>query len=127
LNIIETMGHPKLFAPWFPGATWDPWRVVLKAIFAIPMSDTERQFFRTIADREPPEEPVNEVWIIAGRRAGKDSVASVLAAHLSAMFSDSDRLRPGERGVVLCLALRPRSGEDSSELHPELLPGHRPA
>jgi hypothetical protein len=68
------------------------------------MTDDERQFFRTIADREPPTEPVNEVWIIGGRRAGKDSVASVLAAHVSAMFEDTDRLRPGERGVVLCLA-----------------------
>jgi hypothetical protein len=80
LNIIQTMDDPNVFAPWFPGATWDPWKVVLKGIFAIPMTPAERQFFRTIADREPPEEPVNEVWIIAGRRAGKDSVASVLAA-----------------------------------------------
>jgi hypothetical protein len=104
LNIIETMDDHHLFAPWFLGATWDPWRVILKGIFAIPMSDEERSFFRTVADRDPPEEPVNEVWIIAGRRAGKDSVASVLAAHVSAMFNDSNRLRPGERGVVLCLA-----------------------
>jgi len=45
LNIIETMDDPNVFAPWFPGATWDPWKVVLKGIFAIPMTPTERQFF----------------------------------------------------------------------------------
>jgi hypothetical protein len=33
---------PGLFAPWFPGASWDPWRVILRAAFALPMSDAER-------------------------------------------------------------------------------------
>jgi hypothetical protein len=105
MNIIQAIDDRNLFAPWFAGASWDPWKIVLKAIFAIPMSDAEKKFFRTIADREPPDEPVKEVWIIAGRRAGKDSVASVLAAHLAAMFSDGDRLRPGERAALLCLAV----------------------
>src|SRR2546429_1888746 len=70
LNIIEAMDDPALFEPWFRGPTWNPWRVVLKAIFALPMSDEERAFFRSIADRDPPAEPCKEVWIIAGRRAG---------------------------------------------------------
>ena len=61
--------------------------------------------FARIADREPPTEPCKEVWIIAGRRAGKDSIASLLAAHAAAMFNDAgNNLRPGERGVVMCLA-----------------------
>jgi hypothetical protein len=104
LDIISAMDDPALFEPWFRGETWNPWRVALKAIFALPMSDDERAFFRTIAEREPPAEPCKEVWIIAGRRAGKDSIASVLAAHAAAMFTDAGHLRPGERGVVMCLA-----------------------
>ena len=104
MNIIDAISDQNLYASWFPGASWDPWRVVLKAIFAIPMTDAEEKFFRTIADRDQPTEPVKEVWIIAGRRAGKDSVASVLVTHLAAMFNGADRLRPGERAAVLCLA-----------------------
>ncbi|MET3967227.1 hypothetical protein [Bradyrhizobium sp. S3.9.1] len=104
MNIIDAIDDPNLYRPWFPGASWNPWKVVLKAIFAIPMTDAEKVFFRTIAERDPPAEPVREVWLIAGRRAGKDSIASVLVAHLAAMFDGASKLRPGERPVVLCLA-----------------------
>ncbi|MHC1947288.1 hypothetical protein IF803_23185 [Bradyrhizobium sp. UFLA06-06] len=104
MNIIEALDDPNLFEPWFRGPTWNPWRVVLKAIFALEMTDEEKKFFRSIADREPPTEPVKEAWFIVGRRGGKDSVASLLAAHMAAMFNGTSHLRPGERGVVMCLA-----------------------
>jgi hypothetical protein len=105
LNIIEAMDDPALFEPWFRGPTWNPWRVVLKAIFALEMTADEKAFFRSIADREPPTEPVKEAWFIVGRRGGKDSIASLLAANIAAMFNDNGRLRPGERGAVMCLAV----------------------
>ena len=85
----------------------------LKAIFALPMSDEEKAFFRTIADRDPPTEPCTEVWLIVGRRGGKDSVASLLGAYIAAMFNnDSKLLRPGERGASCAwpvTAIRPGS------------------
>ncbi|WP_200844533.1 hypothetical protein [Bradyrhizobium sp. USDA 3458] len=104
MNIIEALDDPNLFEPWFRGPTWNPWRVVLKAMFALEMTAEEKAFFRSIADREPPAEPVKEAWFIVGRRGGKDSVASLLAAHIAAMFNGTSHLRPGERGVVMCLA-----------------------
>jgi len=104
INIIEAMDDPALFKPWFAGETWDGWRTVLKAAYALPMSEEETDFFRTIAERDPPTKPVRELWCIAGRRAGKDSVASAIAAHSAALFSESHRLRPGERALVACLA-----------------------
>jgi hypothetical protein len=104
MNIIDAMADPELFEPWFSGPTWNPWRVVLKAAFALEMTEDEKAFFRSIADREPPTEPVKEAWFIVGRRGGKDSVASLLAAHMAAMFNSTSLLRPGERGVVMCLA-----------------------
>jgi hypothetical protein len=105
LSIIDAMDDPALFQPWFTGDTWAGWRTILKAAFAIPMSDDERAFFRTVAERDPPEQPVKEVWLIVGRRGGKDSVASVVAAHIAAMFDDAGRLRGGERALVVCLAV----------------------
>ena len=43
--------------------------------------------------------------MIAGRRAGKDSVASAIATHASAIFDPPPGLlRPGETPLVLCLA-----------------------
>jgi len=64
----------------------------------------EIEFFRIVAERDPPKKRVRELWIAAGRRGGKDSIASVIAARAAALFSEGDKLRPGERAVVMCLA-----------------------
>jgi hypothetical protein len=104
MNIIAAMDDPNVFGPWFVGTSWDPWRTVLKAAFALPMSPEEAAFFSTIAERQPPQQRVRELWIVAGRRAGKDSIASVIAAHAAALFDSQDALRPGERALAMCLA-----------------------
>jgi hypothetical protein len=105
LNIIDTMNDPALFAPWFPGPSWNAWRTVLKAAFCIPLDDSELETFRALAgDRPVPERQVRELWVIAGRRAGKDSIASLVGAHAAAFFAHANRLRPGERPLVLNLA-----------------------
>jgi hypothetical protein len=105
ISIIEALDDPALFQPWFPGPSWKAWRVILKAAFGIALDDSELQVFHALAgDRPPPDRQVRELWVIAGRRAGKDSVASVVAAHIAAFFGHGDRLRPGERALVLNLA-----------------------
>jgi hypothetical protein len=104
MNVIETLTDPKLFQPWFLGPSWNAWQTVLKGAFALPMSTKERRLFRSLADRNPPKKQVRELWIIAGRRAGKDSIASLVAAHTAAFFDPTGLLRPGERAVCLCLA-----------------------
>jgi hypothetical protein len=105
MDIVAAMDDLNLFGSAFPGSTWDGWRAVLKAAFALPMSDAERAFFRTVADREPPRRRVRELWVVAGRRAGKDSIASLIAAHAAALFDGQHvLLRPGERALVQCLA-----------------------
>jgi hypothetical protein len=104
-TIIDAIDDEAGFAPWFRGPTWDGWRVVLKAAFALPMNDDEIAFFRSVADRDPPKKRVKELWIIVGRRGGKDSIASVIAGYTAASFVDSGSLRPGERALVVCLAV----------------------
>ena len=105
LNIIETLDDPTLFAPWFTGPSWNAWRVILKVAFCIPLDGGELEIFHALAgNRAPPERQVKELWVIAGRRAGKDSIASVIAAHIATFFGHADRLRPGERALVLNLA-----------------------
>jgi hypothetical protein len=104
-TIVQAMNDPGLFQPWFSGPSWDAWRTVLKAAFALPMHDAERQFFRSIADREPPMRRVREAWLIVGRRGGKDSIASLIAGYTAALFEpDPGRLGRGERALVSCLA-----------------------
>jgi hypothetical protein len=106
VNILEAMADPNLFGPWFEGETWGGWECVLRAAYALPMTDGHKAFFRTIAgERKPPSRRAKELWIIAGRRAGKDSVASLIGAFTAALFDEMHRLRPGERPLVACYAV----------------------
>jgi hypothetical protein len=102
-TIVEAMNG--IFRPWFPTDTWGGWQAVLKAMDALPMTADEIAFFKSIAGgREPPTRRVSELVAACARRTGKDSVASVIAAHSAALFDQQDRLRPGERAQILLLA-----------------------
>jgi len=103
-SVIDAMD--KLFPAWFSGESWNTWRVVLKAAFCLKMTEDEIAIFRTVAGgRAPPRKRVRELWIVAGRRAGKDSVASLVATYSAVFFcADLRELRPGEKAVVQCLA-----------------------
>jgi hypothetical protein len=103
-NIIRNLDDPALFQPWFSGDSWNAWRSVLKGAFALPMTPEELVTFKLLADRDPPERPVRELWVVAGRRCGKDSIGSLIATQLAAFSDYLDRLRPGERALVMCLA-----------------------
>ena len=104
LDIVAAMNNPQLFQPSFAGASWNGWRTVLKAAYALKMSGAEREFFRSIAHRDPPTKRVKELWIVVGRRGGKDSISSLITAYTAAMFTGRDRLRPGEKPLCLALA-----------------------
>jgi hypothetical protein len=81
IDIVTAMNSPALFQRWFPGDTWDNWKAVLKATYALPMSDDEVTFFKSIAGgREPPKHQVRELWAAVARRGGKDSVAAGIGA-----------------------------------------------
>jgi hypothetical protein len=102
LDIVQAMDT--LFEPWFPGPSWNNWRTVLKAAYALPMTAGERAFLRSVADRDPPTRQVRELWCVVGRGGGKDSVAGLSAAFAGALFQQRGKLRPGERALVMCLA-----------------------
>lgn len=104
LDIIHCMEDPALFERWYSGASWNGWKAVLRGAFGLRMSDEEKEFFRTVAARNPPQQRVTELWVGAGRRTGKDSAASLIAAFAAATFDKGHLLRPGERALVLCLA-----------------------
>jgi hypothetical protein len=105
LTILDAFNDERLFKPWFRGDSWNNWRTILKAAYALPMTDDEVAFFKSIAgDRDPPTSQARELWIVGGRRSGKDSVASAIAAFSAALFNQQDRLRRGETASIACLA-----------------------
>jgi hypothetical protein len=104
VDIVQAMDDPSLFGGSFQGPSWDAWRAILKAAYALPMTADEIEFFRSVTDRDPPKKRVRELWLIIGRRGGKDSVASLILAYSAAWFSGQGKLRPGERALCACLA-----------------------
>jgi hypothetical protein len=70
------------------------------------MSAKERAIFAELAGRRaPPKKRVKEIVVVAGRRSGKDSVASAVVAWAAGIeAAHIGLLRPGERATVMLLA-----------------------
>lgn len=111
MNIVEFISDDALLGPHFRGDSWARWKACLKAAFAQPMNARDGELFNEVAGgRAPPPKPVGEFVALVGRGGGKDSVAAALAAYI-AVTGDFSRLRPGEKGSILCIATdRDQSG-----------------
>lgn len=104
-NIVQMMQDPRLFGLMYLGASWGPWQTILKAAFALGLTEEEIKFFETVAGgRSPPNQRVRELVIAAGRRAGKDAVIALVAAYFAMTFKPDGRVRAGERPLILLLA-----------------------
>jgi len=87
----------------FSGPSWAAWRVLLKAIFALPLSKVELETFARLTGRDSAPTAVSrEVWAVVGRRGGKSVVAALVAVFLTTCRSYD--LAPGERGVFMVIA-----------------------
>jgi hypothetical protein len=85
-----------------PG-TWANWLCVLRAAFAVPMTESDIARFAEIAGgRHPPAHRVRELWAVVGRRSGKTRMAAAVCVHIGAI--EQHKLAPGEIGFVLLLA-----------------------
>jgi hypothetical protein len=84
-------------------ASWSRWLSVLRAAFALPMSDADCITFAEVAgDRAPPGQRVNELWCVCGRRSGKTRIAAAISVFIAAI--EQHKLASGEVGYVLLLA-----------------------
>ena len=87
----------------FKASSWDTWRAVLKAVFALPLTDTELAIYRELTGRQhPPTEPVREVWLLLGRRSGKSIMAAVIAVYCTCVRQYT--VAPGETPTFLVIA-----------------------
>jgi hypothetical protein len=103
ITASAAIADDNLLGRGFVGDSWSTWRAVLAAAEGLPLDDDQRTAFCAVAGRQPPARRVRELWCIAGRRSGKDSIASAIAA-AAALGDYRAHLRPGERATVLCLA-----------------------
>ena len=121
MNYVEALDHPEIFGRWFDGPSWVAWRTVEAAIFGLPVPDLD--LFKALTGRaEPPDRPASEAWIIAGRRSAKSRKAATVATYLSTIGTEvlgyRQRLAPGERGVVLVMAVDKSQAQGSRSTTP---------
>jgi hypothetical protein len=104
-NIVEAIRHPGLFRPLLGDvSTWAAWIVWLKAVFGLPMDETELSLYQQCTHREKPPQNVKEAYAIVGRRGGKSRIVSFAAVFIACFHDFRKYLSPGERGMVLTLA-----------------------
>jgi hypothetical protein len=71
-----------VFADWFAkdSDTWNAWRSFLRVLFDLPMSAADIDCYFAHTGRDTlPNRPFKEAWVVAGRRAGKSLIASLVA------------------------------------------------
>ena len=105
MNIIQAIDDPLVFGPFFRSGTWKAWRVFLKASFAVPMTPDQLAIYQQQTGRTtPPTSPLNEAWLVCGRRGGKRFVLSTVAVFLACFHDWRPFLGPGEIATVMIVA-----------------------
>ena len=104
-TITQAMSRADIFGPFFAGPSFDNWRVVLKAIFAEPMSPDDLAVYQRFTGRTAaPNKQFTEAALVMGRRSGKTRFMALIATYL-ACFRQYDRyLAPGEVATVAVIS-----------------------
>lgn len=104
MTLLDALADDAIFAPHF-GAEWDQWRTFLRATFGLPLTPDELALFTACTGRTTaPTSQAREVWCIAGRRAGKSRIASLVAVFLAAFRDYATVLDTGEVGTLPVVA-----------------------
>jgi hypothetical protein len=100
---MDAAGFGRHFEPL---KSWLSWMVVWRSLFGLELSDDERALFQRCTGRtEPFPGIITEAWFLCGRRSGKSRFLAFLAVVL-ACFRDYTQFRaPGERIVIMVLAV----------------------
>lgn len=115
MNILDFINDETLTGSSFKGPSYEAWRAVLGAAFALPLDADQRAIFDKLAGgRTPPRERVRELWTVAGRRSSKTETTGGVAVFLATIGAELEgltaRLSPGERGVIAIVAVdRPQA------------------
>lgn len=100
---IDARGFGRHFEPL---KSWLPWMTVWKALFGLELSDDERTLFeRCTGRKELFLGIIAEAWFLCGRRSGKSRFLAFMAVILACFRDYSAYRAPGERIVIMVLAV----------------------
>lgn len=105
MNIIRALNDPKVFGSYCCSYTWTAWRVFLAALFGLPLGYDQLQLFKQCTGRSvAPTSPLQEAWLVVGRRGGKSFILAVVAVFLACFRDWRPYLGPGEVGTIMIIA-----------------------
>jgi hypothetical protein len=105
----EALSDPNLLGTAIAGDSWRSWRTLLIAAMGEELREDEREIFTELTGRErEPLQRVDQFAAVIGRRGGKSRAMATLATYIAGLCDHADALVPGERGVLLCVALDQR-------------------
>jgi hypothetical protein len=102
---LQTMDD--IFAAHFmPPDSWERWRVVIKVLFGVELTDqSEIDLFKSATGRTRQfAGALGEAWLLCGRRSGKSRILSLVAVLLACFRDYTPYLAAGERATVAVLA-----------------------
>src|SRR5438067_10422271 len=106
IPLRKALSDAQLLGNTLADESWMPWRTLLIAGMGEELSEEEREIFRELTGRErEPRQRVHQFAAVMGRRAGKSRAAAILGTYIAGLCDHSHTLAPGERGVLLCIAL----------------------
>jgi hypothetical protein len=71
VSILDAIGDPELFAPWFKRPeSWQSWFAFLKTLFGLPMGEADVATFRACTGREGLRPAIARVGCVWGAEAG---------------------------------------------------------
>jgi hypothetical protein len=112
VSMRDALEDKRLLGSMVAGPSWDTWKALLIASRGEPLTEAELALYKARTARdEAPDAPVDEMWLIAGRRSGKTASSAALAMYLAALCDWSDSLSRGERGTMLFLAQSQRTAK----------------
>lgn len=110
-TIIEAVNDENLFLPFLgDDESWDGWKVILRAIYGLPIRSKKGvAFFKEATGRDPamlPPEGFDQFLGLCGRRSGKSRITSVVAAYEAGLGQRWKLCSPGEVPVVAVISPR---------------------
>ena len=105
IPLSRALADLNLMGSVFAPASFWTWKVVAKLIDGEPLREPrEVELFKQCTGRSRlPNEPVRRLFVLAGRRAGKDRFLSAVAVWRSALCADWRKLQSAGEGAVVIL------------------------
>ena len=103
VTLRKALADPKLLGSVLAGPSWEAWRVLMIAAMGEALTDSEREIFTRLTGRErEPQQRVEEMGAVVGRRGGKSRAMATFASYIAGLCQHD--LARGERGVLLAIA-----------------------